>query len=377
MRISIALFILSSVLPLAVFAKIGDECYTSQGDGTCQETSNCVAGFTWPNACPNDPANVKCCIKKDCPNGTCLDKAVTPCAGTFTSSLCPGGDSVQCCQKKDTPPITPPPDQTKPTDPFVSYLRQLYNLAKTHGGRNPNQLVMEWLRHKEYNTVQWKTLIGGVDDDFTKRVEQAEIAVIDTFPDPEYPGLNVKASHWGACMNGVFLKGKADGTDTNRADVTCWGGDWWTFYGEWRRDAEKEPKGGDYTRNHMANLVDDTTFKMRDFVEDADGFNLGLQLRNNPSLNIADLAKDLFKTGYKTRMHRFVSGRFGSNVQAIAEDMLFPPNNDLLVDTGRIAKIQDNGGFFVKLPEWLSDDDRNDLTAGFRDRLNTIVTAEV
>ncbi|KAL8718787.1 MAG: hypothetical protein Q9225_004119 [Loekoesia sp. 1 TL-2023] len=332
-----------------------------------------------PGACPNDPSNVKCCIQAACKDGSgqCLDKSRVACSGgTFKAGLCPGGSNVQCCQKTGTPkpPATPAP---KPTDPFVEYLRHLYNLAKQYGGeRPPNQLVMEWLRHEEYNSLEWKALIGGVDDSFTAYVQKAGVALIPTFHDPEY-GLDVKASHLGACMNGVFLKGQASGTDNNRADVAGWGGDWMTFYGEWRRDHDKQPSGGQYARDHMANAVDDTTFKLRDLIEDADCYNIGMRLRANPNLSIAEEFAQNLASGYKSRMKNFVNGRFGSptNAQAIAKSMLLP-GNDVLVNTGRIRLVQQQGGFLVKLPLWLSDEEMDDLTKGFADRLYTIVQLE-
>ncbi|KAL8687089.1 MAG: hypothetical protein Q9218_006639 [Villophora microphyllina] len=337
-------------------------------------------GFSVVGACPNDPTNVKCCIQASCKDssGQCLDKSRVACSGgAFKAGLCPGGDNVQCCQKVATAPKPPSTPAPKPTDPFVAYIRRLYGLAKQYGSDRPaNQLVMEWLRHEEYNSLEWKALIGGVDDDFTKFVEKAGVTSLAGFRDPEYD-LDVKASHLGACMNGVFLKGQASGTDTNRGDVTGWGGDWMTFYGEWRRDHDKQPKGGKYCLDHMCNAVDDTTFKLRDLIEDADCYNIGMRLRANPSLSIADEFEKNFAGGYKSRMKNFIEGRFGNrgNAQAIAKSMLLP-GNDVIVNTGRIRLVQQQGGFFVKLPLWLSDEDMDDLTKGFAERLFGIVQLE-
>ncbi|KAL8788729.1 MAG: hypothetical protein Q9213_001543 [Squamulea squamosa] len=362
-------------------ARIGDVCRAPQGSGTCRSESSCTTGFTVTNACPNDPTSVKCCVQASCKDnsGQCLDKTRNSCAGgTFKANLCPGGDNVQCCQKTGgttpKPPVTPAPS---PSNPFVEYLRHLHNLATQYGGDRPaNQLVMEWLRHEEYNGLEWKALIGGVDDGFTDYVKKAGVSPLATFKDPEY-NLDIKISHLGACMNGVFVKDPATGTDTNRADVTGWGGDWMTFYGEWRRDSDKEPKGGKYCLDHMCNAVDDTTFKLRDLVEDADCYNVGMRLRANPSLSIADEMGKVLAGGYKTRMKSFVEGRFRdrATAQAIAKNMLLP-GNDIVINAGRIKLVQQQGGFFVKLPLWLSDEDMNDLTKGFADRLFGIVQLE-
>ena len=281
---------------------------------------------------------------------------------------------MQCCQKPGGGPTPPAP---APANPFIAYLRQLHELAvKYKGDRPANQLVMEWLRHEEYNGVQWKVLIGGVDDDFIEYVKKAGVSSLATFKDPEY-GLDVKISHLGACMNGVFVKEPAGGTDTNRADVTGWGGDWMTFYGEWRRDNDDEPKGGKYCLDHMCNAVDDTMFKLRDLVEDADCYNVGMRLRANPGLNIADEMEKVLAGGYKMRMKSFVEGRFKdpATAQAIAKSMLLP-GKDVTVNAGRIRLIQQEGGLIVKLPLWLSDEDMDDLTKGFADRLFGIVQLE-
>lgn len=53
-------------------------------------------------ACPSDPDDIRCCIKKSCDNGagTCLDKNVVGCAnGQFETNLCPGPSNIQCCVK--------------------------------------------------------------------------------------------------------------------------------------------------------------------------------------------------------------------------------------------------------------------------------------
>ncbi|KAL9127255.1 MAG: hypothetical protein Q9217_003835 [Psora testacea] len=362
---------LSLSLLAPTLASPGDVCRSSQGSGTCKSQSSCTTGFTVDGACPNDPASIKCCILATCKDasgsGTCLDKSTTQCSGgNFKPGLCPGGNNVQCCIKPTA----------KPTDAFVAYICQLYNLAKQYGRDRPaNQLVMEWLRHTEYNGLEWTALIGGIDDGFTRHVQAAGVTMLDTFPDPEYAGLNVKISHFGACMNGVFLKGKPATGDTNRGDVAGWGGDWMTFYGEWRRDAGKEPSGGAYTRAHMANLVDDTTFKMRDLVEDADCYNIGMKLHDNPSLSIADEVESNLASGYKTRMKRFVKERFANNAAAIAKNMLLKLD-DPIIAAGRIRLVQQQGGTFAKQPQLLSDADMNDLTAGFKDRLNAVVAEE-
>ena len=236
---------------------------------------------------------------------------------------------------------------------------------------------MEWLRHVDYSDYQWNALIGDMDNGFIDYVKKAGVTMMDTYPDPEYPGLNCNIAHFGASLNGVFIKGVVSPlSDNNRADVAGWGGDWMTFYGEWRRDHDDNPDGGDYVRKYMVSLTHDSTFKMRDLVEDADAFNIGRQLIANPSLNIADLVKENLATGYRTRMQRFVNGRFAGIAQEIAKNELLP-GDDLIINAGRIYLTRKTGGLFSKTPNMLSDEEMNSFTAGFAQKMEDVKLEEV
>lgn len=54
-------------------------------------------------ACPNDPADVLCCIETTCANGAdtghCLDTKLGCSGGEFVANLCPGPSTVECCVK--------------------------------------------------------------------------------------------------------------------------------------------------------------------------------------------------------------------------------------------------------------------------------------
>ncbi|KAI5796436.1 hypothetical protein EDC01DRAFT_651514 [Geopyxis carbonaria] len=118
------IFLLITLSFSSVFAKIGDSCSTKYGKGTCQKKSSCSGastGFTVKGACPKDPNDVLCCIKKSCKtSGICLDKTVSSCGGggRFERNLCPGSKNVQCCVKPSPPTLPKPPTlPPKPTCP--------------------------------------------------------------------------------------------------------------------------------------------------------------------------------------------------------------------------------------------------------------------
>jgi hypothetical protein len=247
---------------------------------------------------------------------------------------------------------------------FVSYINQLYDMAKTYGGRPPDQLVMEFLRHEDYNDLQWDLLVGDVDQGFVDYVKKSGLRMVRYFRDPSY-GIPVKASHFGASSNGVLVKGKPSGTATNRGDVAGWGGDLMTFYAEWRRDSRRQPSGYDYCRDRLARIDKKSTFMLDDMIEDADAFNIAMKVRNGST--IADEVKSLFKGGgYRSRFENFSTGRFGSEarIKEIAKNILLP-SKDVLVTIGRDGLINSIAGQSAARPESLSKESLDGFCQGF------------
>ncbi|GME35526.1 uncharacterized protein LTHEOB_3309 [Neofusicoccum parvum] len=92
-------------------AAINDPCGLNKSTGVCLETSACTdsGGTTINDACPNDPAGVKCCSKATCGSGgTC--KFTSACAGTSQPNLCPGPDNFKCCIGRGSGSGFPAPD---------------------------------------------------------------------------------------------------------------------------------------------------------------------------------------------------------------------------------------------------------------------------
>jgi peptidoglycan hydrolase-like protein with peptidoglycan-binding domain len=258
---------------------------------------------------------------------------------------------------------------SSPVDAFVAYIRRLYELAVSYGGsRSPSQLVLEFLRHENYNDLQWQTLIGEIDAGFVNRVRDAGVTMIRELRDPFY-GIDLNVAHLGASCNGVLVHGKPDGTSTGRGDVADWGGDWMTFYGEWRRDADSYASGRTYCQERLAKIDGNGTFKLRDLIEDADAFNMGMRLRAGRNI-VEEVVYTYQGGGYLSRMRRFFEGRFGTGIdaKAIARDMLMP-GLDEVVNLGRAYLIQTTGGVPTLMPHLLPGDRLDEFCQGFVDML--------
>lgn len=256
-----------------------------------------------------------------------------------------------------------------PVDAFVAYIGSLYDLARAYGGqRDPNQLVLEFLRHEDYTNYQWEQLIGDVDWDFINHVKSTGVQMIRELRDPFY-GIDLKVSHLAATANGVYVTGKPSGTATNRGDVAGWGGDWMTFYGEWRRDSDSYASGLTYCQQKLAKVDGDGTFKLRDLIEDADGHHLAMRLRSGAT--IADEVTSLYQgSGYLGRFRRYFDDRFGNatGAKAIAKEMLMP-GGDLVVNMGRSYLIETTGGVPTLMPHLMPNDKIDEFCQGFADML--------
>jgi hypothetical protein len=253
---------------------------------------------------------------------------------------------------------------------FVSYIAQLYAMAKKYGGRRPpDQLVLEFLRHEDYNDSQWDLLIGDVDQGFVSYVkQQSRLRQVRYFRDPFY-SIPIKASHFGASANGVLVGRKPTGTATNRGDVAGWGGDLITFYAEWQRDIRNQPSGYDYCRQRLAKEDVKSTFMLDDMVEDADAFIVATKVRDGST--IPHEVESLFKGGgFRSRFEHFAAERFGSEdrIKQIAKNMLLP-SKDALVSLGRDTLINDIAGKSAARPESLPKASLDSFCHGFAEVL--------
>ncbi|WP_238358486.1 MULTISPECIES: glycoside hydrolase domain-containing protein [Micromonospora] len=264
-------------------------------------------------------------------------------------------------------------DPISEADAFVGYINTLLSWARSYGGNRPaDQLVMEFLRHEDYNSEQWKLLIGSIDEGFKNhvldRLRANNMRMIREFRDPFY-GVDIKVSHLGASCNAAYLLPQPAGTYTNRGDVGGWGGDWMTFYGEWRRDSDSYSSGRTYCHEKLAKVDGVGTFKLRDLIEDADAYNIAKDVRNGTSI-WASMYVNYSGGGHLSRFKRFYEGRFvnAANAKAISRDILLT-TADPILSTGRAYLIQTTGGVPTLMPHLLPSNKLDEFCQGFADML--------
>ncbi|MFE6636171.1 glycoside hydrolase domain-containing protein [Streptomyces tendae] len=258
-------------------------------------------------------------------------------------------------------------------DGFIAAIEDLYGLAVQYGKGNPDQLVMEFVRHDAYGGPDWVYLIGNLDKDFVAYAEARGMTVPKQFVDP-FTGAHLGAEHLLATANGVLVHPPEENRrGVNGGDVAGWGGDLITLYADWRDALGTYPDGRDFVNAKMANPDAQTTFGQSDFIEDVDGYLIAQACR---SRDIVTAIREHYESGGGARRFTsFWNSRFTGN----ADDAGFAASNILTtsespVDVARTGLLLLRGT--VVQPAMLPYSELERFWLGFLDVLRSRVNGE-
>jgi hypothetical protein len=297
-----------------------------------------------------------------------------------------------------------PKDRGNSPADFIIYISTVYDLAVaylatpgSHDVDNANKAVMQWLRRTKHARGPFQTALGNVDTNWIAFATAHKIKPIDWVADPLQP-ISISVSHFGASLDGVTLDSwkqtLANIRDSrlNISDLTGWAGDLITFYVDWQvaARASKTPLSGyDFCLDRLAQPAykDEyaTSAKLRDFVEDVDGYNVGTALNSDPARTIVQEIRELFQPGggYKNRFARFWKARLSGSVKTATElaDHLLS-TNDLLDAIAyarlRIIKKAESDKTIVPSitrPEALGGHDRREFCKGFAEVMQQLAAS--
>ena len=263
-----------------------------------------------------------------------------------------------------------------PVDPlaaYLTYIDDLYRLAREFGQGSPDRLVLEYLRHPTYTGLAWVALLGDVNREWIAYAEERGPARVLHYQDPSH-GVTIGVDHFGATANRVLLM--AEGTWAARGDFSGWGGDLSSFYGEWRAAADSYASGHAFCQARLARVDVPSSFPFNDLVEDVDGYLVAMAVRRGTPVNEA-IRQQLAGQGHLTRFTRFVRERYGgteAGAVSAARSMLVDGTDAGLMSM-RTAVIIKAGGA-VLLPHHLSDEKLTPFLRGYAERVFTLARQE-
>jgi peptidoglycan hydrolase-like protein with peptidoglycan-binding domain len=259
-------------------------------------------------------------------------------------------------------------DEPADSEEFLAYLERLFTAANRHGKGNPNQLVLDVLRRRDRRATN-------LNREFIASVTAAGVREVVEFRDPVH-GVPVRVSRLGAVCHEFALRGQAAHTRINQADLTGWGTDVLTGYGQWQRESSRHATGYRYWVNTLAR---DTSapFSVRDLLVDVDGYNIGMRLREGANM-VEETRANLLRDRAATRMSRMYAGRFDGNTATTAALTL-----ELLTGTAdpalaglRAALVLEVGGTAVPMPSTLPRERLDEFCRGFAEVMHRKVREE-
>lgn len=155
----------------------------------------------------------------------------------------------------------------------------------------------------------------------------------------------------------------ADGM-TNAGDVLGWGGDLFTFYADWRKQAERYASGYDFCQARFAIPGVETSFGYSDLLVDADGYLLAQNI--NAGTSVADAIRHAYQQpGTHQRIRRFFYDRFtnANKAKNITHNLLAGSTDGAVVGARTILMGA------VMQPPLLSAQKLDEFERGFTDAL--------
>ncbi|AEW99225.1 glycoside hydrolase domain-containing protein [Streptantibioticus cattleyicolor] len=270
-------------------------------------------------------------------------------------------------------------DSAGPADAFIAYVEKLYGMAVAYGGgKNPSQLVMEYIRHEKYQGMAWWWLAGSYDSGFVDYCNSRGMSVMDSFKDP-VSGYELDATHLMATANGFLVNSDPDDKKSaTGGDIAGWGGDIMTFYADWRNSEDQYASGHAFCDAKLAKPAVVSSFGFTDMVEDADGYLLAKAVAGNQ--NVVDWVKAHYNNG--GALHRFRANfdrrwQTADNCKQSCWNILTAAD-DFTVDLARKKLIMASGAMLpsvmINLPG--GSDKLDSFCLGFSDRMLALIGLE-
>lgn len=248
-------------------------------------------------------------------------------------------------------------------------------------GISRNQLITQFFRYGEYDSIVWDGLLHPIDSGWISHVKARDISVreFDELRDP-ITQATIGTQHLMASVEG-YLRRPVTIDSTNLADMAGWGGDLVSLYAEWRKKRADYPTGLAFCMDRLARTDVESTFGYGDFIEDADAFNISRRLlagqRMSQAVSEYYTQVSTGAVNAEERWRNFYANRFGAdsaNVERLAKGALL---GDDLWQTGvDLVFLGREGLDLDQMPANIPSSELNSFVLGFRWALTDRVDAE-
>jgi hypothetical protein len=282
-------------------------------------------------------------------------------------------------------------DDSPPSmDDMLNCVREIYAVALPYDNYDvtkANRHVTQWFYAGFYKGLYKWGFADTPDQKWLDKANQSGVEKLRNYVEPMY-NETLSLPHFFISLNGAYIGDAPATTSTRvlRSDCAGWGGDWITFYQAWQamQSVYPENEGRLFCQNYLGYHERDKTFDLDDWIMDADAFNIGAQLRNNPSLRLDDAFTAYYKpggtahTGTWTRFNDFYQGRFNGKAADICLTMLVDITDWKIAGArfyliyGYLAVI----GVNKQGPNYPEVDDLKNFCAGFDDTMQRLVKTE-
>jgi hypothetical protein len=243
----------------------------------------------------------------------------------------------------------------------VKYIQQVYDTAvafnnEVFGIFDVNRLSFQWFRQYKYAGPQFVALQGIVNPSFIDFAKKHGLPFYDTFIYPDYPGYPVGFDHLGTSTEAVYIW-----KDSTPGDVGGWLGDLFTFYNEWQKSTVLS--GYDFCIQSLASATINTSFKLEDALQDADAFNMALNIRDGSDI-AQEFKRVLQDGGNQSRFSSFFNTRFSGSKAEASNEACAALTDTILNPLAAAARLFLISGS-VTAPRDLPDDEIKGFCDGF------------
>lgn len=204
----------------------------------------------------------------------------------------------------------------------ISLLAMQYLNDPSYSGNliaDSNQLVTEYYRKDDYNSLLWWWTSGEINADFIDYVTNSlQYVDLKDIVDP-ITSLPIGVEHFMATMSAQLYRNLYL-IEQSVTDFAGWTGDLITTYKDVVQHKDESKYNGDVYQcalDYIGTQTYDGYFSFGDLAADIDAANIATILANDPNKTIYNAVQEYYQSGVSKRFSTYYKNRFGENIETL------------------------------------------------------------